>query len=64
MGGVALRGGSGEMRSAEERKDNAEARSSQRRTGEEGTMYRAPTGEKAGLGDFFGFEGLGGGVEG
>ncbi len=31
----------------------------------EGTMYRAPTGETGGgLGDFFGFEGLGGGVEG
>ena len=27
-------------------------------------MYRAPTGERAGLGNLFCFEGLGGGVEG
>jgi hypothetical protein len=44
---VAFYGSSGKAESAEERRDNAEAQSSQRCAEEEGTMYRAPTTEKA-----------------
>ena len=44
---MAFYGSSGKAESAEERRDNAEAQSSQRCAEEEGTMYHAPTTEKA-----------------